>query len=167
MMNRLLMVLFVLGFLAGCASVNPLQKRKLAEWKEEGVAVEEKNETAAAALNFLPGMGDFYNGNVGHGIANLATWPLSILWAPVSGYEGAQEKNYFATQERIKQLELRREELYQELEASHVMGEISEREYKNEKLRISRMELREFDNIKRKVEHFTPGTLEARLPAGE
>jgi len=90
------------GALTGCATVSSSQKMDIAEWKADGVYVEEKSPSLAAGLNCVLGAGDFYNGNVGYGIANLLTWPLSIFWAPVGGYDGALAKNWEETQMHVK-----------------------------------------------------------------
>lgn len=66
-------------------------------WKAKGVLVEEKSPSTASALGILPGGGSFYTGNTGLGIVNLLCWPLSILWDPVSGSDGAKTINYNAT----------------------------------------------------------------------
>ena len=88
--------IFVVAVLAlsSCASVSTMQKQDIVEAKMNGTYVEEKNAGLAAGLNVLPGIGDFYNGNVGYGIVNLLTWPLSILWAPIGGYDGALVRNW-------------------------------------------------------------------------
>lgn len=101
--NGVVMLCVVLSsVVTGCATVSSSQKMDIAEWKAEGVYVEEKNPNLAAGLNCVLGAGDFYNGNVGYGIANLLTWPLSILWAPVGGYDGALAKNWEETQINLK-----------------------------------------------------------------
>ena len=79
---------------SSCVSITTTQKNDIVESKMSGTYVEEKNPGLAAGLNVLPGIGDFYNGNVGYGIVNLLTWPLSVLWAPIGGYDGAQVRNW-------------------------------------------------------------------------
>lgn len=92
-----LLILISISLFTSCASINSAQKAQIAEWKGEGVYVEAKSPSLAAGLNCVLGIGDFYNGNIGYGIANLLTWPLSILWAPVGGYDGALLRNWEET----------------------------------------------------------------------
>jgi len=88
---------------------NSSQLKKRKEWKAQGLAQERKSEGLAAGLNILPGIGDFYNGNVGLGVVNLLTWPVPILWAPTGGATGAQEVNYYETKATISKLEKNKE----------------------------------------------------------
>lgn len=91
---------------SGCATpLNSNQKQELRGYQAKGLAVEEKNPGAAAGLGILPGFGSFYVREYGAGVVNLLLWPASILWDPVSGYEGAQSINYWATKHRVEQLE--------------------------------------------------------------
>jgi len=53
-------------------------------------------------LGILPGGGSFYVGEPGLGIANLLFWPLSILWDPISGYEGSKVINYDITKAHLR-----------------------------------------------------------------
>lgn len=80
--------------MSSCVSITTMQKQDIVDAKINGTYIEEKNPGLAAGLNVLPGIGDFYNGNVGYGIINLLTWPLSILWAPVGGHDGAMVRNW-------------------------------------------------------------------------
>lgn len=70
-------------------------------FNQKGYTIEEKNLAAAAGLGLLPGFGSFYVREYGLGIVNLLLWPVSVLWDPVSGYDGAQVINYSATRESI------------------------------------------------------------------
>ena len=36
---------------------------------------------------------------------NLLLWPYSIIWDPISGYEGSIAINYYATQARAPRME--------------------------------------------------------------
>ena len=65
-----------------------------------GQAVKEKSPGVGVALGFLPGGGSFYTRRYGLGALNLLTWPLSILWDPINGYNGSQTINYYATVEQ-------------------------------------------------------------------
>lgn len=89
----------VCGFmLAGCATpLATAQKQELRNYEAKGMLIEEKSPAAGAALGLLPGFGSFYTRNYGYGVINLLFWPLSILWDPVSGYDGAVSINYYAT----------------------------------------------------------------------
>jgi hypothetical protein len=68
------------------------------------MAVEEKSTGTAAGLGLLFGGGSFYTRNYGLGVVNLLFWPLSICWDPVSGTNGAENINYYATKEHVRQL---------------------------------------------------------------
>ncbi|HEY0913935.1 MAG TPA: hypothetical protein VGE22_03600 [Solimonas sp.] len=88
--------------LSGCASsLNSMQKSELRGYEAKGLAVEEKAPGAGAALGILPGGGSFYVREYGYGIVNLLFWPLSILWDPVSGYQGSMALNYHATRASV------------------------------------------------------------------
>lgn len=103
MQIRTMAALTVVVALSGCATpLNTSQKQELRGYQAKGLVVEEKNPGAAAALGLLPGVGSFYTGNIGPGIVNLLFWPLSILWDPVSGYDGANSINYYATKQAVE-----------------------------------------------------------------
>jgi hypothetical protein len=100
MKSKLTVGICILGItlLNGCATpLNSGQKQELQAYQAKGLAIEEKNPSTAAALGLLPGGGSFYTRNIGLGVVNLLMWPLSILWDPVSGHDGAESINYFAT----------------------------------------------------------------------
>jgi hypothetical protein len=87
-------------FSVGCATgLNSSQKREFKSYKAKGLEVREKSPGTGAALGILPGGGSFYSRSYGTGVANLIFWPLSVLWDPVSGYQGAVAINYYATKE--------------------------------------------------------------------
>ena len=91
--------------LTGCASgISSMQQQELTGYEAKGLAVQEKSTSTATALGFLPGGGSFYTRNYGFGVLNLLTWPYSILWDPISGYNGAQEINYHATLANVNKL---------------------------------------------------------------
>lgn len=99
-------ILILLVGLYGCAT--PLtsgQSQELRAYQGKGLAVEEKNVGAAAALGLLPGGGSFYTRNYGLGVVNLLFWPISILWDPISGVNGAKAINYYATKEVVNKHE--------------------------------------------------------------
>ena len=88
--------------LSGCASsLNSMQKSELRGYEAKGLAVEEKTPSTGAVLGILPGGGSFYAREYGYGIANLLLWPLSVLWDPVSGYQGSLALNYHATKASV------------------------------------------------------------------
>ncbi len=130
--------------LVSCASINSTQKQELNEWQAKNLQVEEKKPGLAAGLNVLPGIGDFYNGNVGYGILNLLSWPLSVLWAPVGGADGAREVNYFATKAHVEKLEVKKKKLKTDVETHFVAGQITKKEYLLATKKIDNMELIEF-----------------------
>ncbi|WP_181111316.1 hypothetical protein [Pseudomonas japonica] len=95
----------LLGMLAGCATpLNSAQKAELDHYRAENLVVEEKNPGLAAGLGLLPGGGSFYARSYGFGVVNLLFWPLSVLWDPVSGYDGAEAINYQATRAHVRAL---------------------------------------------------------------
>lgn len=103
-MTKLVLVVALVGAtaLSGCATpLNSAQKREMQFFNQKGYTIEEKNPAAAAGLGLLPGFGSFYVREYGLGIVNLLLWPASVLWDPVSGYDGAQVINYSATREAI------------------------------------------------------------------
>lgn len=101
--KSLLLVTLVSSLATGCASgLNSMQKREYQAFKQNNVLVEEKNPTTGAVLGILPGGGSFYAREPGLGIVNLLLWPVSVLWDPVSGYEGAMEINYDITKQKLQ-----------------------------------------------------------------
>ncbi|GAA4652442.1 hypothetical protein GCM10023116_47260 [Kistimonas scapharcae] len=133
-MNKVVTLALCMAFLSGCATgLNSYQEHEMRYYHANGMSVEEKNPTTAAALGFLPGGGSFYTREPGLGVLNLLTWPLSIFWDPVSGYNGASSINYYATKANIKRLknkDLRR------LEEKLQTKTISMEQYMLEKRRI-------------------------------
>lgn len=126
----------VLGMLiiSGCAA--PLtsgQKQEYRGYQAKGLAVEEKNPGAAAALGILPGFGSFYVREYGAGVVNLLLWPASILWDPLSGYQGAESINYYATKQKNDRL---RDKEISQLEDQLMMETIDNKEYVSAKREI-------------------------------
>jgi len=99
-------VLLACMLVAGCASLNSVQKSELEAMRlsDSGVYVEEKNTGTATALGFLPGVGSFYTRQYALGVVDLLLWPLSIFWDPIAGYEGAQNINYTLSKQRAKRM---------------------------------------------------------------
>lgn len=145
-MFKLTSVLVVLSILStySCTSLNGGQNRELKEWQAKNVAVQDKNPATAAALNVLPGIGDFYNGNVGLGVVNLLTWPASILWAPVGGATGADEVNYYSSKANIEKLEGNRKKLKNEIETVFIGNQITKQEYVLANKKVDSMDISEF-----------------------
>ena len=95
-------VILTILMLTGCAKgLNSVEKREYAAFEHDGVLIEEKNPTVGAVLGILPGFGSFYVGEPGYGIVNLLFWPVSILWDPVSGYDGSMSINYDITKYQL------------------------------------------------------------------
>ena len=100
--TKLLSITLIAASIGGCAtSLNSVQKQEYQAYQARGLAVEEKEPVAGAFLGLLPGFGSFYAREYGFGIVNLLFWPLSILWDPISGYEGSLSINYFATKAEV------------------------------------------------------------------
>lgn len=156
----------LLATLVSCASVNSTQDRELRTWQAKNLEVKEKDPGLAAGLNVLPGIGDFYNGNVGYGVVNLLTWPLSILWAPVGGAEGAKEVNYFATKAYVEELENNKKKLKSELETAFMTGQMTKDDFYVANKKIEAMQLAEFSK-QLSVEDIVPNTvlLRERVPS--
>jgi hypothetical protein len=89
--------------ITGCASgLNSLQEREYSAFERNGVLIEEKDPTTGVLLGLLPGGGSFYVREPGIGVGNLILWPLSILWDPISGNDGAKVINYDVTKHHLK-----------------------------------------------------------------
>lgn len=119
---------------SGCATpITTNQKQELQAYKAKGLAVEEKNPGAAAALGILPGGGSFYVHEYGLGVVNLLLWPTSILWDPLSGYQGAQSINYYATKEKVNKSKSKE---ISQLDENLMLGTIDKNEYVSKKREI-------------------------------
>lgn len=119
---------------SGCVSnLNSVQNQEYAAMETANVLVEEKSPSSGAWLGLLPGGGSFYSRSPGMGIVNLLTWPLSIFWDPVNGYEGAKFVNYNATKQRLKS---KKQAELAELDYNYSTGSISKSIYVLEKKRI-------------------------------
>jgi hypothetical protein len=96
-MKKILLFVICTVMLSGCTSLTRQEHNQLRELQGYGITVDrpiggyEKpaSGVTAAALNLLPGIGNFYlatgnaadSSHVVPGVLNLLTWPLSILWA--------------------------------------------------------------------------------------
>lgn len=116
----------------------------------------------------MPGIGDFYNGNVGLGVVNLLTWPFSILWAPVGGATGASEVNYYTTKANVDKLESNKKKLKSDIEVAFIGNQITKQEYIVANKKIDAMELSEFSKSY-EVTDIIPKSMEAleteRIPS--
>ena len=136
-MNKILIgfisLVIIIG-LSGCATkISSYQVNELKTYESKGLDVKEKNPMAGAALGLLPGFGSFYVEEYGVGIVNLLLWPLSIVWDPVSGYDGSVSINYFATKASVARLQ-RKDMLV--IDREHEDGTIDERTYILKKRKI-------------------------------
>lgn len=96
MSNKILTVFLCTTLLCGCTHLTRQEEMQLQQLKGQGVSVDkpvgnyEKPASvgAAAALNILPGVGNFYlasgdgadSSHWLYGFLNLLTWPLSVVW---------------------------------------------------------------------------------------
>ncbi|MGH8505334.1 MAG: hypothetical protein ACRETM_05135 [Stenotrophobium sp.] len=136
MEKRVVGIVMVLAgiLLGGCATpLNSVQKHELEVYQVKGLAVDEKDPGAGAALGILPGGGSFYTRNYGLGVVNLLLWPLSILWDPVSGYEGALSINYVVTKTTV---DTKRDGELSDLDDQLTLGTISKEDYVRRKREI-------------------------------
>lgn len=165
MFKRSFISLLSLVIITSCASLNSAQDKELKTWQAKNLEVREKNPSMAAGLNVLPGIGDFYNGNVGLGVVNLLLWPASVLWAPVGGADGAKEVNYYATKAYVDELENNKKKVKGELESAYMLGQIDKKDYFVASKKLESMELIEFKN-KLELHEILPKKFEKeRLPA--
>ena len=97
-MIRIIAVFLSVSFVTGCAaSLSTTENIKYEQWEHEKVLIEEKNPGLGAVLGILPGFGSFYAREPLYGVLNLLVWPVSVLWDPVSGYNGSRAINYNET----------------------------------------------------------------------
>lgn len=134
--HRLALALGLATLCSACASgINSQQKAELQYYEAQGQAVDEKSPGTAAALGLLPGGGSFYGREYGWGVVNLLTWPLSILWDPVSGHNAAESINYQATRAHVKSL---RQKDIETLDDRLKAGEIDLTQYTLEKRQVEK-----------------------------
>ena len=99
----------LLGGATGCTGLNSVQEIDYHHRKAAGVAVEDKDPCAAAALGVLPGCGSFYTRQYVLGVVDLLLWPASVIWDPFIAYNQAKVINYEvsrANAKRVKQQQL-------------------------------------------------------------
>ncbi len=97
------------------------------------VLVEEKSPGTGAAFGILPGGGSFYAREPVLGVVNLLLWPLSVLWDPLSGYQGSMAINYDMTKFKLRK---DKESETTELDDRLASGEIDEKKYIAQKRKI-------------------------------
>jgi len=132
--TKLIVACIVLSTTVGCASgLNSMQEREYSAFEREGVLIEEKNPNTGVALGLLPGGGSFYAREPGLGVVNLLLWPLSVLWDPVSGSDGAKAINYDITKHHLKR---EKEKKLTFLDYQLVSNEINNKAYALEKHKI-------------------------------
>ncbi len=115
--------------LAGCTSLTRQEKMQLQHLKAQGITVDKPlgnyekpaSVAGAAALNLLPGVGNFYLGSGQaaesdhwlYGFLNLLTWPVSIVWGiPEAAIDAnainKREMLYYYQYDKMGKEELRR-----------------------------------------------------------
>jgi len=131
---RALTAVSLIALTTGCANgLNTAQESELGHYRAKNLAVEEKTPALAAGLGVLPGGGSFYGRSYGLGVLNLITWPLSMFWDPISGYNAAESINYQATKANVSRL---KERDMRDLDAQMDSGEIDLKRYIQKKRRI-------------------------------
>lgn len=115
--------------LAGCTSLTRQEQMQLQHLKAQGITVDKPfgnyekpaSVAGAAALNLLPGVGNFYLGSGQaaesdhwlYGFLNLLTWPVSIVWGiPEAAIDAnainKREMLYYYQYDKMGKEELRR-----------------------------------------------------------
>ena len=95
-MKKIVLYSLLIFCLPACTSLSYSERTTLRSLESKGISIDKPkgnwerpaNPAGAAALNILPGFGNFYlaSGNGGdssqylYGFLNLLTWPISILW---------------------------------------------------------------------------------------
>ena len=121
-----ILVTLLLSTSIGCTTLTTQQKAEYDQMKENNVLVQEKDPTTGAWLGLLPGFGAFYGREPLVGVVDLLSWPVSILWDPVVGYETSKKVNYHITK---GSLERNKEKVLIELDNKRILGEISDADY--------------------------------------
>ena len=94
---------------------------------------EEKNVGAGFAFGLLPGGGSFYTRHYVVGVVDLLLWPLSVLWDPINGVNGAEEINYYSTVSAVNRA--KNKELA-DLQSEYANEKISEKKFNIRKMEI-------------------------------
>ncbi|WP_277052634.1 hypothetical protein [Zestomonas thermotolerans] len=114
MIRKLTVLSLAILLTTGCATgLNSAQTTEYRSMEANGLAVQEKNPTTGALLGLLPGGGSFYAREPAFGVLNLLFWPLSVLWDPMSGYDGSMAINYQASKAHIRKSKLAEEKKLQ------------------------------------------------------
>lgn len=102
------------ALVSGCESLTASEKETARDLHHFGIDTEQEYSPGTAlGLNVLPGIGNFYLGQIGYGVLNLLTWPVSILWGVPQAWADAKTLNekytvdYYKTrdgQERLQHL---------------------------------------------------------------
>ncbi len=142
---KTLIAVVALTFCFGCASLNNKQEYELTRWEQEGIAIQDKNPTTGAWLGVLPGVGSFYTGQIGLGIVDVLTWPLSIAWDTSSGYQGSKVKNWEQTSIYVEKLERNRKTALDNLEDMRDRKRVSDLDYRKVRRLINNAGLKEFE----------------------
>lgn len=122
--------------MTSCVSgLNINQERKLTGIKQEHPELyqEDKSVGAAFAFGILPGGGSFYTRNYAIGVVDLLLWPISVLWDPINGVNGANEINFYSSLSAIKRAKNKELEA---LKAEYVKDKITEKQYNIKKMEI-------------------------------
>lgn len=116
--------LFVLSSCAG--GITREQKREMVAYKAKGMYKQEKNPMVGALLGGLPGGGSLYAREYGIAIINVLLYPVSAAWDPISGVQGSERINYYATREYVATLQRREKK---ELNRMLSMGKVDTKLY--------------------------------------
>jgi hypothetical protein len=102
-------------------------------YKKKSLDMDTKNKYVGIGLGFLPGGGSFYTGHYVIGAADLLTWPVSVLWDPINGYNGSERINYDNAKDFVskkKEMEVR------DLTVKFEAGTLNQKEYTIAKQKI-------------------------------
>ena len=126
-MQKTILTMITAILLSGCTSLTRQEEIQLQQLKSQGVTVDKPvgsyekpaSIAGAAALNILPGFGNFYlgSGNAAesshwlYGFLNLLMWPMSVVWAiPEAGIDAntinKREMLYYYTYDKYGKKEL-------------------------------------------------------------
>ena len=124
----------LLVLLSSCVSgISSAEKREYAIYQKKNYDLETKNKYVGAGLGLLPGGGSFYSGHILIGLGDLLLWPVSVLWDPINGYNGAEKINFDNTKEFVN----RKKELdVKELTTKFEAGIITHKQYIIDKQKI-------------------------------
>ncbi len=124
---KLAATVLTVAMTTGCATgLNSFQEREYRAMEAQDVLVKEKDPVTGAVLGILPGGGSFYAREPALGVVNLLFWPLSVLWDPISGHDGAKAINYDISKAKLKR---EQEKELNELEDKLALGKINHQEF--------------------------------------